>query len=595
MVTGSNILDSFELPALVTGLGRIVNSGGGYTGGANKATTGGSGTGLTVSVTADLGAGAFVTNVTIFSAGTNYLPGDLVTISGDGDGTATFLIDTVAGTPVQHNGFLLSGSNTLFTTSFTGPVEAATVNAAGASGTTGIKATTGGGNNDLTINVTDAAGGALVAFTIETPGTGYSIGDVISVTGFNSSTILITDIEESSGNAFLPFATSESINEPAIKVDYRLEMAGPQLALYHTYNKLVESQSVAPEPASLGGSCPTSPVSQSQIWVKSGLDPQDTDNYYSWYPSGSNCVNYADYQQPFLINRGDVIRVEGLREIFIANSQPSQSLAFNKEFTVLGVQNFCNSASSTTTTGGAFIENSAASFAQTPVVQNNGISVTFPFNSVEATNDAFQTSGAGISGSITLTSFATSKFFTIINTGFFTTGGSSGYAAGDTITISQATLNASAFGTNAGSSAIITLNSTNIESGAGFGATGFTLKVDGGCWSSTTQYKQQPQGAIQVITPTFLEVTPDPIVALDGLQGGAITKYTVRREIEQDDRVMIRGVQAPSGSKGTETQSGGGYIIPNDLSLQQKSNAVNIINQLRAKNAFPTATPNATT
>ena len=68
-----------------------------------------------------------------------------------------------------------------------------------------------------------------------------------------------------------------------------------------------------------------------------------------------------------------------------------------------------------------------------------------------------------------------------------------------------------------------------------------------------------------------------------------------RREIEQDDSVMIRSVQAPSGSKGTRTQSGGGYIIPNDLSLQQKENAVNIINQLRAKNAFPGATPNATT
>ena len=58
---------------------------------------------------------------------------------------------------------------------------------------------------------------------------------------------------------------------------------------------------------------------------------------------------------------------------------------------------------------------------------------------------------------------------------------------------------------------------------------------------------------------------------------------------------MARSVQAPSGSKGTRTQSGGGYLIPNDLTLQQKENALNIINQLRAKNAFPGATPNATT
>ena len=143
---------------------------------------------------------------------------------------------------------------------------------------------------------------------------------------------------------FLPFATSQSINEPTIPNSYRLEMAGPQLALYHTYNKLVESGSTREEPFCLASSNFV-PFSASQLWIKDGLDPRDTDNYYSWYPSGSNCTNYADYQQPFLINRGDVIRVEGLREVFVANSIPSQSLAFNEDFTVLGVQNFRNSGS----------------------------------------------------------------------------------------------------------------------------------------------------------------------------------------------------------------------------------------------------------
>ena len=90
------------------------------------------------------------------------------------------------------------------------------------------------------------------------------------------------------------------------------------------------------------------------------MDPRDTDNYYTWYPSGSNCANYADYQQPFLINRGDVIRAEGLREIFVANSTPSQSLAFNQEFTVIGVQNYRYSGSATGLTAGSFINNSAA-------------------------------------------------------------------------------------------------------------------------------------------------------------------------------------------------------------------------------------------
>ena len=103
------------------------------------------------------------------------------------------------------------------------------------------------------------------------------------------------------------------------------------------------------------------------------------------------------------------------------------------------------------------------------------------------------------------------------------------------------------------------------------------------------------EGKIEFVAPTFLEVTPDPLVALNGLDSGAITKFTIRREVEADNRVMARSVQAPSGSLGTRTQSGGGYLIPNDLTLQQKENALNIINQLRAKNAFPGATPQATT
>ena len=49
---------------------------------------------------------------------------------------------------------------------------------------------------------------------------------------------------------------------------------------------------------------------------------------------------------------------------------------------------------------------------------------------------------------------------------------------------------------------------------------------------------------------------------------------------------MLNNVTPPSGSKGVQTQSGQGFLIPNDFSEVQKANALNIINQLRAKNAF---------
>ena len=116
------------------------------------------------------------------------------------------------------------------------------------------------------------------------------------------------------------------------------------------------------------------------------------------------------------------------------------------------------------------------------------------------------------------------------------------------------------------------------------------VKVDKQCWNGGTEkYDEQRKGVIEFVAPTFLEVTPDPLVALNGLDSGAITKFTVRREVEADNRIMAKSVQPPSGSKGTRTQLGGGYLIPNDLTLQQKENALNIINQLRAKNAFPGA------
>ena len=50
---------------------------------------------------------------------------------------------------------------------------------------------------------------------------------------------------------------------------------------------------------------------------------------------------------------------------------------------------------------------------------------------------------------------------------------------------------------------------------------------------------------------------------------------------------MIKNTPATKNSQGFLTQTGGGFLIPDDLSLTQKSNALNIINQLRQKNAFP--------
>ena len=95
--------------------------------------------------------------------------------------------------------------------------------------------------------------------------------------------------------------------------------------------------------------------------------------------------------------------------------------------------------------------------------------------------------------------------------------------------------------------------------------------------------------------PAFINVTPDPSVVLNGLEGGSISKFTIRRQLENEQKVVIKNQQPPSGSQGALTQTRGGFLIPDDLSEIQKDNALNIINELRAKNAFPGDTAASTT
>ena len=99
-------------------------------------------------------------------------------------------------------------------------------------------------------------------------------------------------------------------------------------------------------------------------------------------------------------------------------------------------------------------------------------------------------------------------------------------------------------------------------------------------------YHDYEKGEVGFTAPTFIRVEPDPRVVLNGLEAGAVTKMTVRRQIEADDKVMLKNITPPSGSLGAATPSGQGFLIPNDFSKVQKSNALNIINQLKAKNAF---------
>ena len=84
-------------------------------------------------------------------------------------------------------------------------------------------------------------------------------------------------------------------------------------------------------------------------------------------------------------------------------------------------------------------------------------------------------------------------------------------------------------------------------------------------------------------------VTPDPSTVLAGVSpviGGQVGGFIIRRRVNADDRVIV--YQQPPSQFGISatTGSGGGFLIPDDFSPQQKRNTLTLINQLRGLNSF---------
>lgn len=89
------------------------------------------------------------------------------------------------------------------------------------------------------------------------------------------------------------------------------------------------------------------------------------------------------------------------------------------------------------------------------------------------------------------------------------------------------------------------------------------------------------------ISPSYelIGVHPDPSTLAIPIPKGEIYNFTIRRRIETSNQVILKA-NAPSGSRGSQTPSGGGFLIPDDISQTQKENVLFIINQLRSKNSF---------
>ena len=652
-------------------------------------------------------------------------------------------------------GFLLSGS--LTTDSgigdnvgvFAAQIKDTSLAAAPAGTYSNLPTISSGAGTGMTVQIFigSSAPTTLGSFGIQSGGSGYAIGDTVTiqqsilagvgvtiVAGQDLVSLPLTAADLTGGGTpyMLDFnPTPVSASQNVVPSNQKLFVGGPQLALYHAYNTTI-SQSLYN--TNLPQTVDNDKGAGTLMWTTSGSNPANPNNYMTWTPDGSDSTSYQNTNIPFLIERGDVIRVEGIKNLADAVTNSSSSINIIEDFTVQGVVPYYYSSSfsdgqqnqdsldgvisrnitqtnpafdfpeSNTNTGvlplGAagdfgtptenltwtgYIGGSGAAqgnpgrvgslgtaaggtgyvigdiYATTATDSvggsSNGTGATvkvLAFSSgtepstVEivnvgqgyATNDILRLNFPSTSGQSFVSIFTLlDRFNTItrggaqlLNTGGkievissdenpATTGGwlkitlsnvdidgnlGHGFLPGDFISIggsgqdeapAWSNPNSSNLPTGTGPSDNLQIKLTSALIGNQTANNDFTVKVDvnspivgigGAATPSGSQVGVHlyERGEVALTANTFIQVSPDPNITLKGLLLGEVKKFTVKRQIEADDKIMLKNINPPSGSRGVDTPSGQGFLIPNDFSSTQKANALNIINQLKAKNAF---------
>jgi hypothetical protein len=203
--------------------GSISSIDGGYTAANDLNTTGGSGTGLRVDVTAD-GNGE-MTAVTVRTPGKNYAVGDTIKVV---SGTTRGVVYGYNGTIPAGTGYT-TATGVATTTNGSGTGLTVNINCEGAGGALTTQITnggsgyssangvscTGGTGNGLTIN-TVANAGLVTSISLSNKGTGYSVNDIVTVSGGGgNATIRILTItnREISGFSFNNGGTGYAVGD----------------------------------------------------------------------------------------------------------------------------------------------------------------------------------------------------------------------------------------------------------------------------------------------------------------------------------------------------------------------------------------------
>ena len=428
--------------------------------------------------------------------------------------------------------------------------------------------TTNGSGTGLTVDILEVDElGAIVRFNISSNGNGYFPGDIINVVGGDNNASFITNIKTEKG-----FLLSGSITDllytkqegrkkrVAAGVDDEsvLRVRGPQLANYHTYNLATAEQSFLGSPV-----CYVAPFDQVFVsgsnnnnppfWVNQGNLPDDPESYYKWNPSGSRMNSYEDTQTPYLIQRGDVLRIEGFREF--TKSGAKQFSNFKEDFVIMDVINYHYSSSLQ---------------LQSLNVGNNAVGAvgeTGQLYTVATAGTAISSQGitATIQGTVDValgTGGAQARFvsdgFTIVEAYTFvsgSTGTSTGtpanYAVGDTYPINLAAIGAGTVNVvinikNMKNKVEVQGNppqSVLVSDTGSDNPWGFEAYQECGIPGAPKVTSITDTGSFAVKWPTFLVTDRDPSSVLNGIEEGEIGRFTIRRQVENDSSVMLVDIE----------------------------------------------------
>jgi len=156
------------------------SAGSAYTTSTGNATTGGTGTGLTIDVTADVAGG--VVTVTLINGGSGYTNGSNVNATGG------------SGTGLQFYSVTTSG----------GIVTAVSVGSKGSGYAVNDIVTISGGGANATVRINSITNRGILSAQVRAAGTGYTIGDLINVSGGTGGVIQIGNVSK---DAFINIAS----------------------------------------------------------------------------------------------------------------------------------------------------------------------------------------------------------------------------------------------------------------------------------------------------------------------------------------------------------------------------------------------------